>query len=553
MFKGVKVLRTIAKKASTYMFLARGTVVGADSTLELNSEAQAPLNHSANLPPIVNPGKQDGAKVGAVEWGMSGANAQPPNQSSGYAASPPSDADVSRLSLDQAVTKGAIKVLADVPGSKKIRVMVCGTHPQQYNGYSKVIYEMGKRMSEKEDIALTIYGFQNFQQTRTHRDPLPANVTVHDALLTEEPRRGGFGEKEVANYLKSHPQDIVIIYNDMAVTSLLTNDIVKNIPEEERRRFVLVSYIDQVYLNQKKRYIHTLNEHFQHIIAFTDYWAKVLREQGIKKDIPIDVFPHGFDPQRFYPVPKKLARIFFQIPQDAFVILNLNRNQPRKRWDHCIMAYAEVVKKHQHLIKAHPDKKPKPIKFLIGTALNACWELPELFVRELRKRGLPDELVNEYMIAVAKPQQLSDRDVNVLYNAADIGINTCDGEGYGLCNFEMAAVGNPQVVPRLGGFREFFHEQSALFVEPKWSYVVSNERDAIGGEAECSDPNDFAAAIWKYYQTPNLVRKHGKRAREDILSNYHWDHVVNHFHRVLKKIYHLHIENKEKTEQNVEK
>jgi len=31
---------------------------------------------------------------------------------------------------------------------------------------------------------------------------------------------------------------------------------------------------------------------------------------------------------------------------------------------------------------------------------------------------------------------LSDFDINVLYNVADLGINTADGEGFGLCNFE---------------------------------------------------------------------------------------------------------------------
>jgi len=29
------------------------------------------------------------------------------------------------------------------------------------------------------------------------------------------------------------------------------------------------------------------------------------------------------------------------------------------------------------------------------------------------------------------------------YIIADIGINTCDGEGFGLCNFEQAGIGIP--------------------------------------------------------------------------------------------------------------
>jgi hypothetical protein len=30
-----------------------------------------------------------------------------------------------------------------------------------------------------------------------------------------------------------------------------------------------------------------------------------------------------------------------------------------------------------------------------------------------------------------------DEDINMFYNAANVGINTADGEGWGLCNFEQ--------------------------------------------------------------------------------------------------------------------
>ena len=45
-----------------------------------------------------------------------------------------------------------------------------------------------------------------------------------------------------------------------------------------------------------------------------------------------------------------------------------------------------------------------------------------------------------------------------MYNVGDIGINTCDGEGFGLCNFEQAGVGVPQIVPKVGGFLDFMQK-----------------------------------------------------------------------------------------------
>ena len=45
------------------------------------------------------------------------------------------------------------------------------------------------------------------------------------------------------------------------------------------------------------------------------------------------------------------------------------------------------------------------------------------------------------------PGALSDADLNRLYNACAIGLNTSAGEGFGLVSFEHAATGAPQVVP----------------------------------------------------------------------------------------------------------
>lgn len=39
-----------------------------------------------------------------------------------------------------------------------------------------------------------------------------------------------------------------------------------------------------------------------------------------------------------------------------------------------------------------------------------------------------------------RAQRMSDFDVNVLYNVADVGINSADGEGFGLCNFEQGCL-----------------------------------------------------------------------------------------------------------------
>ena len=125
----------------------------------------------------------------------------------------------------------------------KKRIMWCGTHPIQSNGYSRVMYYIGKYLAKYKDIELTIYGFQNFNilgGQEILRGDIPKNVIIHDVYASEDPKRAGFGEKEIGNYIKEHPQDIIIIFNDSIITSSLTATII-NECGNYRNKYKLIS------------------------------------------------------------------------------------------------------------------------------------------------------------------------------------------------------------------------------------------------------------------------------------------------------------------------
>ena len=424
--------------------------------------------------------------------------------------------------------------------SKKLRVLFCGTYPiGQSNGYSRVVYYIAKYLGRHEDdLQFTVYGFQNYQQTAGSeiRKDIPSNIILHDALATEEPRRHGFGEKEIATFLRKNPQDIVIIFNDMVVTGSLVQTIVNELTPYERSKFLLVSYMDQVYPYQKKVYMDMLNTYFDAIIAFTPYWRKTVRILGLKKEIPCFVFPHGFDHELYFPIPRKIARIFFNLPDDAFVVLNLNRNQPRKRWDQTMIAFAELTAEYYKYVQANPNKQVRPIRLLVGTSLDGPWDIKEVYQHELHLRGVPYSFAEHFIVALSNPQQLSDKDINILYNACDVGINTCEGEGYGLCQIEHLAVGAPQVCTKLGGLQEFLNNENSTVVDIKWKYYIDKGRDGIGGIAEVGCPIEHGQALWKYYMNPKLCDKHAKQGRKDILTHYRWETVVEYFYHLLKHI-----------------
>jgi hypothetical protein len=185
----------------------------------------------------------------------------------------------------------------------KKRILWAGTHIHQSNGYSRVMYYITKYLGNYEDIELTIYGFQNFNTCtdiqKVLRCDIHPSVKIYDAYENEEPKRNGFGEKEIGDYIKKNPQDIIIIFNDSIITSAITATII-NECGSEKHNFKLISYMDQVYTYQKKDYITILNTYYDAIIAFTPYWKDIAYKLGIRKDMTIYVLPHGFDHNLYY-------------------------------------------------------------------------------------------------------------------------------------------------------------------------------------------------------------------------------------------------------------
>ena len=400
----------------------------------------------------------------------------------------------------------------------KRKVLFCGTHPYQFNGYSKVVYELSKELAKYDDIKLYIWGFQNFYDVKDHvkERELPDTVEIYDAYKNEEPKNKGFGEKLFCDYVKQLSPDIVIVYNDLIVITTL----LKNLGTIQDRKFKIVPYIDIVYKNEKQGLIDFICSNSDGGIAFTEYWKECLIEQNFSKKLW--TVEHGFNRNQYFPVPKHVARKYFELNQDDFIILNLNRNQPRKRWDHCIMAYVKFVSKHIG----------EKVKLLVMTSVEGAWNLIELLNFEGKRYGLSMQQLKSHFIFIQNPQKLRDFDINIMYNAADIGFNTCDGEGFGLCNFEQAGVGVPQVVPFIGGFRDFFNDNNSICLKPITSIYGDGAKDAVGGEMELCAIDDYVMALEKYYTNVELRKQHGKQARADIIK-YNWVDKAKKFHQAI--------------------
>jgi glycosyltransferase involved in cell wall biosynthesis len=262
---------------------------------------------------------------------------------------------------------------------------------------------------------------------------------------------------------------------------------------------------------QSQSLLDMLNRDADRIFTFTPFWKQCLKQQGITR--PVDVLLHGFQPSMFFPMPKELARRQLQLPNDIFLFMNLNRNQPRKRYDILIMAFVELVVKY--------PTKPLYLLCVCDKGDKGGWWLFELFQRELQMRGVSIEMFGNRLIITSQNMAFKDEEINLFYNAADVGISTADGEGFGLCQFEQMGVGVPQIVPDIGGFKEFCSSDNSVLVKPSVRYYMPNGFSPVGGEAHACNPHDVCLGMEEYVLNSEMRALHGKKARESVLE-YTW-------------------------------
>jgi len=377
-----------------------------------------------------------------------------------------------------------------------MRVVLISTHIDQTTGYSKVAHNLLKQASTLAPrVKLFHYGFQRHPNAPSHRKA-PAGVNVYDAAANEDPKEEGFGFNKVHDYLEMVGPDVVMIYND----PLIIHKFVEAMKHDKKTStYKLWIYVDQVYEGIAAPLMQTIRDHADRVYCFTEIWKQKFLSYGPMSDVRI--LEHAADPTTFSALPDD-TRVLFRkslgIPASAVVFLNANRNSQRKRLDLTLAGFARVL-------KTHPNAY-----LVIATNINpqagAYYDIPTIFQREASRAGL-DQLALSHLVLIdtSPPNVVGDEGINQLYNAADIGINTSDGEGFGLCQLEHMLTGAPQVVTDIGSFRTFLDENTAVFIPPgDDSYFPGSM--PLGGWAPTFSVDAVSTAMTKAIETLPALR-----------------------------------------------
>jgi glycosyltransferase involved in cell wall biosynthesis len=412
--------------------------------------------------------------------------------------------------------------------TRKFKFMLVGTHAHQTTGYSKVTYHIIQELSKCKDIEVFHFGFQKFMTQPPEYRPYPPGVDVYDPTEAEKsqgaPKEMGFGFSQLAAYVRKVKPDIMMIYNDAGVICQFLEKLAADLKPEERK-YKLIIYLDQVYEIQRPLYLARIEQDADMYFTFTEYWKQVLEKQGVKK--PIHVLRHGFDPSQFKPMDRAAARRKHGIPEQLFIFLNLNRNTPRKRHDLVVQAFA-------HLVARNPTK-PLALLEVCDNGEAGGYPIQEIYLRTLDSLNVPIQQHAHKLMISKQSLTYTDELINELYALSDVGITAADGEGFGLCQFEAMGIGIPQVVPHIGGFRDFCTPENSQLVKPKYKSYLSLGSSSIGGIAEIVDPFELSLAAENYIMDSELREKHGVAARKTVLS-YEWSKEVQSLIKVLREL-----------------
>ena len=374
-------------------------------------------------------------------------------------------------------------------------------------GFGRVTGALLPRLRDKYDIAVLASNY--------HGDPCEEQNLYRVYPASNRFQQAPFGEERIREIIEKEQPDIVCSLND----PWLVADQYRRIEDLHKQgKFKFVGYLTMDSYN----WLGGIDPHinvWDAVIAFTEFGAYEFLKAGINR--PITVIPHGLDTGVFYPKDKKEARKELKLSEDIFICFNGQRNQPRKRIDITIAAFAQFA-------VGRPDAQ----LYLHMGLKDQGWDAMGLFAREMRKNGLDPN--NRIIMTTNSPQppNVSVEMLNTIYNVADVGINTTKGGGWELVNFEHAACRVAQVVPDHTSTKEIFEGYGELIrcdhvdVDPNY-----------GREMPCPSVEHLVGILASLYEDREKLDQVAQSCYDRVTEDqFKWDNISDQFDGVFQEV-----------------
>ena len=254
--------------------------------------------------------------------------------------------------------------------------------------------------------------------------------------------------------------------------------------------------------------------------VFLDALAKSALPASQAEMLDPCVLPHGVDTGRFHAMSSGKAgpaeergaakrQLFGDDEElwDSFIVLNANRNQPRKRIDVTLKGFALFA-----------ADKPNNVRLYLHMGIEDIgWNVVTLAERY----GITDRLILSNQ-SMSLPS-VSDAELNVIYNACEVGLNTCSSEGWGLVSFEHGATRAAQIVPRHAALEELWAGQAEM-LEP----TLCVTEPICLTESYLVTPEEVATKLERLYRDPAYLDSLAELALANARRpEYRWENIAN--------------------------
>ena len=389
---------------------------------------------------------------------------------------------------------------------KKPKLLWCGDIAAK-TGFARVTENVLPYLSKKFNIVVLANNWWG--------DPNPLQKKYKMYPSSNRFQTAPFGENRIREIVQAETPDVVFTINDMWII----NEQYKQIKDfHKKKKFKFIGYAPMDSYGWIGCLDETAND-WDGIISYTQFGAYEFIQGGITK--PIAVIPHGVTPGQFYPIDKKEARKELGLDENLFIVFNGNRNQFRKRIDITIAAFAKfAVDKPNTKLYLHMGKKDQG------------WDIMQLFEREMKRNKLD---ANNRIILTSDcdgPPSVELETLNTIYNAADVGVNTCKGEGWGLVSFEQAACKVAQIVPGHTSCKEIFEGYGQLI---KCNHIDTDTN--YGREMPCPSTEHLVEILNDLYKNPKKLEATAELCYERVLEKqFTWETIGSQFAGVFEDV-----------------
>jgi glycosyltransferase involved in cell wall biosynthesis len=243
---------------------------------------------------------------------------------------------------------------------------------------------------------------------------------------------------------------------------------------------------------------------------------------------------HGCNPKVYYPltpetrraIKKQIAHLRINgvnslkpangLPDNAFVVGTLARNQPRKNYERNLKAFSVFAK-----------DKPEALLWLHAAPVDHGYNLVQL----AHYFGIQDKVVFTTQNTVDRG--LSEGELNLVVNMWDVHFLPTQGEGFGIPILETMAAGVPQVVSDYTSHVEFAKKAGLMIpLDPVDDFVTGNPHMI---DRAVPKPSVCAAQLNRLYADPALRAGFAAAARATA-EPMTWEATIPQWDKVLQQV-----------------